>query len=140
MAVYIDCAAPKCGRPVRRWSRFCSRHANRLHRYGAADGVSLKVNSFDVEMAVATRYLHLYRERPAVAAAVSLADDLMGYVAESALRTDVNLAAALRRLKDAGTDPAALVMRCVAFALALIRKVQTDTDSLKARIARSAQL
>lgn len=131
---YSECVI--CRKPAATRSRFCDSHKARLTRYGSPNGKALpmkgKRNAFDLQMRIARRYLQLFAESPAVAAAARLAEELMSYKAETRLTADMRLQEVLNYQRDCNADPLELVARVVAFYLFMAHKPHYFSSDQKA--------
>lgn len=112
---YTECVI--CRKSVATRSRYCNAHKHRANRYGDPKAKPLPVERFDVELQLARRYLQLHSETTQVAAALKLADAVLGYRAETRITFDLRLQDALDYQRSAGATPAEVAARVVAFRL-----------------------
>jgi hypothetical protein len=77
----------------------------------------MKQTDYDVQLAVARRYVHEYRDTKGSAAAFDLAGAVLAYRASTPFNCDLQLEEAFRCLRSGGAEPAEIIARVVAFLL-----------------------
>lgn len=102
---YQHCAVNGCNNSPRTWSRYCTRHAQRVYRTGDPNGRVFRDRELRPHAELAAEFLERWKDKPAVIAA----HDFMAVLLESP-----NLPASLRhemeRLQAANVEPRAMLV------------------------------
>jgi hypothetical protein len=112
-----DCPIAGCGRPSRRFSRYCSTHDQRQQRNGHPEQPTVTSKRYRPYIAAAEKCVGMHEEHPTTAAALALAEAFMGYRAQTPVTVDQRLQGALTRLRENAIAPRDMLVRATAFAL-----------------------